>query len=131
MRGLNKVQILGHLGRDPEMKYTPSGKAVTTFSVAVNRPTRTAGGERGEEVEWIRCVAWEGLAETANQYLRKGSKVYGEGRLQTRSWKDEASGQPRALTEVVVGELILLDPRPGSAGAPAATGAADPDDLPF
>ena len=128
MRGLNKVQILGHLGRDPEMKYTPSGKAVTTFSVAVNRPTRTAEGERGEEAEWIRCVAWEGLAETANQYLRKGSKAYVEGRLQTRSWKDEAGGQARSVTEVVVGELILLDARPAPAGAPAA---ANSDDLPF
>ena len=131
MRGLNKVQIIGNVGKEPEMRYTASGKAVTTFSVAVDRPTKGPDGARGAETEWVRCVTWERLAETANQYVRRGSKVYVEGRLQTRSWKDATSGQDRYLTEVVVAELLLLDPRPASVPAGGAAAAGDEDDVPF
>src|SRR5438132_12376601 len=93
-RGLNKVLIIGNLGRDPEMKYTPAGKPVTTFSVAVSRNWRTPEGDNREETEWFRIVAWDKLAETCNEYLRKGSKVYLEGRLRTREWQGH-DGQNR------------------------------------
>ena len=88
-RGLNKVQIIGHLGKEPEMRYTPSGKPVTTFTVAVSRSWNTLDGERHNETEWFNVVAWGNLAEICNQYLTKGQQVYIEGRLQTRGWEDE------------------------------------------
>jgi single-strand DNA-binding protein len=116
-RGLNKVLIIGNLGRDPEMRYTPSGKPVTSFSVAVSRAWTTASGERREATEWFNIVAWGQLAEVSNQYLRKGSRVYVEGRLQTRSW-DDPEGQRHSRTEVVAGEMIFLDSRPGGGGEP-------------
>ena len=109
-RGLNKVMLIGNLGKDPEMKYTPSGMPVTTFSVAVRRNWRTPEGENREETEWFRVVAWQKLAETCNEYLRKGSKVYIEGRLQTRKWTDQ-QGQERTMTEVVANEMVMLDSR--------------------
>ena len=90
-RGLNKVLIIGALGSEPEMRYTPSGKPVTSFSVAVTRGWRTSEGERKEATEWFNVVSWGNLAEICNQHLRKGSQVYIEGRLQTRSW-DDAGG---------------------------------------
>jgi single-strand DNA-binding protein len=118
-RGLNKVMIIGNLGKDPEMKYTPSGKAITTFSVAVGRTSRDpASGETREETEWFRIVAWDKLAETCNQYLHKGSKVYIEGRLQTRTWKDN-NGQDRYMTEVIANEMMMLDSRQGGGQAPS------------
>lgn len=109
MAGLCKVMIIGHLGRDPEMRYTPSGKPVTGFSVAVSR-TFTQDGERKEETEWFRVSAWNKLAETCSQYLRKGSKVYVEGRLSTCTWEDKA-GQKRTDLEVTASELVILDKR--------------------
>src|ERR1700752_1687451 len=87
-RGLNKVQIIGHLGRDPEMRYTPSGRPVTSFSVAVSRAWTSTDGERHEETEWFNVVAWSNLAETCKQVLTKGQQVYIEGLLQTRRWED-------------------------------------------
>lgn len=122
-RGLNKVMIIGNLGRDPEMKYTPAGKAVTTFSVAVGRVYRSPEGENREETEWFRVVAWDKLAETCNQYLHKGSKVYIEGRLQTRTWKDN-NGQERTTVEVVANEMMMLDSRQAGTG-PLPGGAPD------
>ena len=116
-RGLNKVMIIGNLGGDPEMKYTPSGKAITTFRVAVGRTFRSPEGENRDETEWFRVVAWDKLAETCNQYLHKGSKVYIEGRLQTRTWKDN-NGQDRYMTEVVANEMMMLDSRQGGGQAP-------------
>jgi len=107
-RGLNKVMIIGHLGRDPEMRYTPSGRPVTTFSVATSRTWFSADGERNEETEWFNVVAWNKLAETCKQYLVKGSHVYVEGRMQTRSWED-AEGKKHSRTEVVANEMIILD----------------------
>ncbi|GAB4524357.1 MAG: single-stranded DNA-binding protein [Anaerolineae bacterium] len=109
-RGLNKVMIIGNLGRDPEMRYTPSGKPVTAFSVATSRTWVTADGERRDATEWFNVVAWGNLAEICNQYLRKGSKVYVEGHLQTRSWDDE-HGQKHFRTELVANEMIILDNR--------------------
>lgn len=109
-RGLNKVMIIGGLGADPEMRYTPSGKPVTSFSVAVNRGWRTSEGERREATEWFNVVSWGNLAEICNQHLRKGSQVYIEGRLQTRSWED-AEGVRHFRTELVANEMIMLDSR--------------------
>jgi single-strand DNA-binding protein len=110
-RGLNKVMLIGNLGRDPEMRYTPTGKPVTAFSLAVNRTWTTAEGERREEAEWFNIVAWGDLAERCNKYLRKGERVYVEGRLQTRSWEG-SDGQKHTRTEVVAGELLMLEGRP-------------------
>ncbi|MGO9179614.1 MAG: single-stranded DNA-binding protein [Candidatus Limnocylindrales bacterium] len=108
---LNKCMIIGNLGRDPEMRYTPSGQAVTQFTVAVNRNFKGANGDWQEETEWFRVVAWGPLAERAAEYLRKGRKVYVEGRLQTRQWEDR-EGQKRSTTELVAQTVTALDPRP-------------------
>ena len=114
-RGLNKVLLIGNLGKDPEMKYTPQGTPITTFSVAVSRRRQTPDGEWKDETEWFRIVAWQKLAEQCNEYLRKGSKVYIEGRLQTREWQDQ-SGQTRQMVEVVANEMVVLDSRQGAPG---------------
>ena len=109
-RGLNKVMIIGHLGREPEMRYTPSGRPVTTFSVAVSRSWNTVDGERHSETEWFNIVAWGNLAEICKQYLHKGQQVYIEGRLQTRHWEDK-EGQKRTSVEVVANEMMMLGDR--------------------
>ena len=109
-RGLNKVLLIGNLGKDPEMKYTPQGTPITTFSLAVSRSRKSPEGQNIDETEWFRVVAWERLAETCNEYLRKGSKVYIEGRLQTRKWTGQ-DGQERQTVEVVAQEMLLLDSR--------------------
>ena len=109
-RGLNKVMIIGHLGRDPEMRYTPSGRPVTTFSVATSRSWNTSNGERRSDTEWFNVVAWGNLAEICSQKLAKSQQVYIEGRLQTRSWEDD-NGQRHFRTEVVANEMIILGPR--------------------
>jgi single-strand DNA-binding protein len=111
-RGLNKVMIIGNLGRDPEMRYTPSGKPVTSFSLACSRSWVSSDGERREETEWFNVVAWGNLAEICNQHLSKGQQVYVEGRLQTRSWEDN-NGQRHFRTEVVANEMIILGNRAG------------------
>ena len=107
---LNKVMIIGNLGRDPEMRYTPSGKPVTSFSVACSRIRVTPDGDRKEETEWFNVVAWDKLAETCGQYLTKGQKVYIDGRLQTRSW-DGTDGQKHTRVEVIANTLIMLTPK--------------------
>ena len=109
-RGLNKVMIIGRLGRDPEMRYTPSGRPVTTFSVGTNRSWNTANGERRTETEWFNVVAWSSLAEICKQYLLKDSQVYIEGRLQTRHWEDN-EGLKHSAVEIVANEMIMLDER--------------------
>jgi single-strand DNA-binding protein len=111
-RGLNKVMLIGNLGRDPEMRYTPSGKPVTSFSMASSRSWISSDGERKEETEWFNIVAWGNLAEICNQHLSRGQQVYIEGRLQTRSWED-ANGQRHFRTEVVANEMIILGNRSG------------------
>ncbi len=109
-RGLNKVQIIGHLGKDPEMRYTPSGKPVTTFTVAVSRNWNTGDGERHSETEWFNIVAWGNLAEICKQYLTKGQQVYVEGRLQTRRW-DDKEGVKHTSVEVVANEMVMVGER--------------------
>ncbi len=116
-RGLNKVMIIGHLGRDPEMRYTPSGRPVTTFSVGTSRSWHSADGERHEETEWFNVVAWGSLAEICNQYLHKGQQVYVEGRLQTRRW-DDAEGRKHFATELVAREMIMLGDSRETHGTP-------------
>jgi single-strand DNA-binding protein len=109
-RGLNKVMVIGNMGRDPEMRYTSSGKPVTSFSLASSRSWTTHSGERREETEWFNVVAWGNLAEICNQKLFKSQQVYVEGRLQTRSWED-GNGQRHFRTEVVASDMIILGPR--------------------
>lgn len=109
-RSLNKVMIIGHLGRDPEMRYTPSGRPVTTFTVATSRSWNTADGERHTETEWFNIVAWGHLAEICKQYLSKGQQAYIEGRLQTRKW-DDKEGNRHYTTEVVAHEMMMLGER--------------------
>lgn len=126
-RGLNKVMIIGHLGRDPEMRYTPSGRPVTTFSVATTRNWKTAEGERRESTEWFTIVAWGSLAEICKEHLVKGQQVYIEGRLQTRRWDDD-DGNKRQATEIVAREMVMLGQRKKRA---AEDTDASADDLPF
>ncbi len=109
-RGLNKVMIIGRLGRDPEMRYTPSGRPVTTFSIATSRAWNTADGGRRTETEWFNVVAWSNLAEICKQYLMKDRLVYIEGRLQTRHWEDP-EGNKHSAVEIVANEMIMLDER--------------------
>lgn len=99
--------MIGNLTRDPELRYTPSGTAVTTFSVATNRQWKTESGDQKDEAEFHRIVAWDKLAEICSQFLKKGRQVYVEGRLQTRRWQDK-EGQDRTTTEIVISEMILL-----------------------
>jgi len=121
MRGLNKVMIIGYLGRDPEMRYTPAGRPVTSFSVATTRGWTNSNGERREETEWFNVVAWGNLAEICKQRLRKGQQVYIEGRLQTRGWED-AEGKKHFRTELVAQEMIILGSRPQSLEEQPETG---------
>lgn len=102
--------IIGRLGRDPEMRYTPSGRPVTTFSVATTRTWNSSDGERHSETEWFHVVAWGSLAEICKQHLIKNQQVYIEGRLQTRTWEDH-SGNKRSSTEIVANEMIVLGER--------------------
>ena len=106
-KDLNKVMLTGYLGADPEMRYTPQGSAVTTFRVGSGRSWRSSDGTQHDDTEWFRVVAWDKLGETCNQYLTKGTRVYIEGRLQTRKWQDQ-NGQDRYSTEVVANDMIIL-----------------------
>lgn len=135
--GLNKVTLIGNLGKDPELKYTPSGEAVVRFSIATNESYKDPNGQLVERTEWHNIVAWRKLAELFGQYLKKGSKVYLEGKLQTRSWEDK-EGNKRYTTEIVANEFVFLDTRGG--GGESAASHAEPvtapapekeDDLPF
>jgi single-strand DNA-binding protein len=128
-RSLNKVTLIGNLTRDPELRYTPQGTAVCTFGLATNRQWTTESGEKKEDVEFHRVVAWNKLAEICAQLLAKGRKTYVEGRLQTRSWTGDDNVK-RYQTEVVISEMILLDSRGG--GASANDDSFDiPDDEPI
>ena len=136
---INKVILIGHLGSDPEVKVTPSGVQVANSSIATSESwTDKNSGEKQERTEWHRLVLWRRLAEVAAQYLTRGSRIYVEGKLQTRSWDDQ-SGQKRCATDIVVDQLEMLGgdrqdrsdevysaPAPVSAG-----GGPDDDDLPF
>jgi single-strand DNA-binding protein len=128
-RGLNKVMVIGNVGRDPEMRYIPSGKPVTSFSVATTRSWTNSEGERREETEWFNVVAWGNLAEICKQHLRRGQQVYVEGRLQTRSWEDH-EGKKRFRTELVANEMILLGGRRSASEAIESTGVGG-EEFPF
>lgn len=129
-RGLNKVMVIGNLGRDPEMRYTPSGRPVTSFSVASSRGWTTSDGERHTETEWFNVVAWGNLAEVCKQYLTKGQRVYVEGRLQTRRWED-AQGNKHSATEIVANEMIMLDDRRDANQSTGVGSEEDEDEFPF
>ena len=142
-RGINKVIIVGNLGQDPETRYMPSGSAVTNISVATSESWKDKQtGEQNERTEWHKVVMFDRLAEVAAEYLRKGSQVYIEGKLQTRKWQDNA-GNDRYTTEIVASEMQMLGGRGGgSAGFPADSGQANQvpatagddvfdDDIPF
>ncbi len=136
-RSLNKVMLIGNLGKDPELKYTPSGVAVATFSIATSEQWKDQDGNAQERTEWHNIVAWRKLAEIVGEYLKKGKKVYVEGKLQTRNY--EKDGVKRYVTEIVADQLIMLDgggQRNGGGSSteesiPASSGAPKDDDLPF
>ena len=143
---MNKIIVIGNLGRDPEMRYTPNGQSVTSFSVASNRRYTTAAGERREETEWFNVAAWGRLGELCNQYLTKGRQVYVEGRLRSRSYQGQ-DGQQRFVNEISLTDIQFLgqgagpSPREGREGEPladldagietAGPDADDVDNLPF
>ncbi|WP_303646333.1 single-stranded DNA-binding protein [Acidithiobacillus montserratensis] len=145
MAGVNKVILLGHLGRDPEMRYQPSGAAIANFSLATSETYKDRDGNKQERTEWHRVVFFNRTAEIAGEYLRKGSMAYVEGRLQTRKWTDK-DGQERYTTEIIGDRLQLVGSRGGSGGAasfdeedhgggrssaaPAAAGAGRKQDAP-
>lgn len=108
-KDLNKFMCIGRLGADPDVRNTPQGNTVTTFNVAMGRQWKDADGNQHDETEWASVVAWNKLGEICGEYLRKGARVYIEGRLQTRSWEDQETGQKRYKTEVVANDMIMLD----------------------
>lgn len=142
MRGVNKVILIGNLGKDPELKYTTAGAAVATFSLATDESYKDQEGNLQQKVQWHNIVAWRKLAEICGEYLKKGSKVFVEGRLQYRSY-DDKNGVKRYVTEVVMDNMLMLDSRGANAGGavpsagaeadvpPAAQPSDSPDDLPF
>ncbi|MCJ7655860.1 MAG: single-stranded DNA-binding protein [Dehalococcoidia bacterium] len=140
MVSLNRVMLIGNVGTDPEMRFTPSGNPVTSFRVATSRVYTTSEGERRQETEWFTVVAWKKQAESCNQFLTKGQRVYVEGSLRTRSWEGR-DGQKRLTVEVVANRVLFLDrqavaPLPGEeapAEAPVGVGEEElaPEDLPF
>lgn len=140
MASVNKVILIGHLGKDPEIRYTNNGTAVASFSIATTRRYKDSNDETKEETEWHRITTWSRLAEIASEYLHKGSLVYVEGRLTTRKWQDK-EGQDRYTTEIVAESMQFLDKKPSEgerpkkpAAKPAATKSApveDDDDIPF
>lgn len=128
MASVNKVILIGNLGKDPEMRYTPSGQAVATFPLATTRRWRDKDGNQQEQTEWHNIVVWGRQAETANEYLKKGRPVFIEGRIQTRNYEDR-DGQKRWITEIVALTIQFLGGRAEGAGA-AATSAPPPDEPP-
>lgn len=136
MVSVNKIIVIGNLGGEPEMRFTPSGRPVTSFNVATNWRYTTAEGERREETEWFTVVTWGKLAEQCNQFLNKGRLVYVEGRLHTHSW-DGQDGQKHSRNEIIANRVSFLDrqaatPSPGEKPAESALGEEiEPEDLPF
>jgi single-strand DNA-binding protein len=144
MVSLNKIMLIGNVGTDPEMRFTANGNPVTSFRVATSRSYTTSEGERRQETEWFTIVAWKKQAESCNQFLTKGQRVYVEGSLRTRSWEGR-DGQKRVTAEVIANRVLFLDrqavaPLPGEeipveapveAPAEAAEEEVEPEDLPF
>ena len=110
-KSVNKVILVGNLGKDPEVKYTPSGVPVAKFSIATNERYKDKGGEWQDRTEWHNLVAFQRTAEIVGEYLKKGSKVYIEGRLQTSNWEDKQSGEKKYRTEIIIQDLVLLSGR--------------------
>jgi single-strand DNA-binding protein len=140
-KDLNKVMLIGRLGQDPEIRYTQSGIAVTTFSVATNFRWKDQEGNWQDRTEWHNLKAWRGLAETCSTYLKKGSRVYIEGRLETSSWEDE-NKKKHYKTEIVIDDMIMLDSKGENSGGGTSnasakatesktTASGQDDDLPF
>ncbi|MCB2203705.1 single-stranded DNA-binding protein [bacterium] len=127
--GVNKVMLIGNLGGDPELRYTESNIPVVSFSLATNESYKDQNGTLVERTEWHRCVAWRKLAELFGEYLKKGSKVYVEGKLQTRSW-DDKDGNKRYMTEVVVNDFMFLDSRGSGGGGNGGSGGPGPESSP-
>jgi len=137
MANLNKVMIIGNVGTDPEMRFTPNGNPVTSFRVATSRVFQSEG-QRKQETEWFTVTCWNKLAESCNQYLTKGKRAYVEGRLRTRAWEGQ-DGQKRTQVEIVAERVLFLDRQTtkggpeteGSASAPATEESVEAEDLPF
>ena len=121
-RGVNKVILVGNLGRDPELRYMPNGNAVANFTIATSETWKDQQGQQQERTEWHNIVMYRRLAEIAGEYLKKGAKVYIEGRLQTSKWQDQQSGQDRYKTEIVANEMQMLDSRQGGGAGMGAQG---------
>lgn len=121
-KGINKVILIGNLGADPEMRHMPNGTAVANVNLATSESWKDKNtGELQERTEWHRVVFYQRLAEIVAEYLKKGSKVYVEGRLQTRKWQDKTSGQDRYTTEIIANEMQMLDSRGGGASSDTAS----------
>ena len=135
MAGLNKIMVIGNVGTDPEMRFTPSGSPVTSFRMATSRSYTTGDGERKQETEWFDVVTWNRQAETCNQFLTKGQRAYVEGRLHTRTW-DGQDGQRHTRVEIVANRVLFLDRKPVGTlpevgGEAIADEDLDPADIPF
>jgi len=147
-KSVNKVILIGNLGKDPEVKVTPSGTPVAKFTLATNERYKDKNGQWQDRTEWHNLVAWQRTAEIIGEYVKKGSKIYVEGRLQTSSWDDKSTGEKRYRTEIIVNDLVLLsgrgDGEGGSRGggnfdqrapepepAPAHSGGITDEDIPF
>ena len=124
MSGVNKVILIGQLGADPEVRTTPQGAMVANARLAVSETWKDQQGQRQERTEWVNLVLWRQQAEIAQKYLRKGSKIYAEGKLQTRSWDDKQTGAKRYATDVVVEHFVMLDGRSANADGQAGAGEA-------
>ena len=129
MATLNKIILIGNLGSDPEMRYTPDGKSVTSFSIATNYRYTTSSGESREETDWFRVTVWGRQAEQVNQFLSKGQQAYVEGRLHARNWQGQ-DGQTRTSLEVTANRVLFLSRGPSTAALPDE-GDISPDDIPF
>jgi len=127
---LNKIMLIGNLGKDPELQVTSEGTPITKFSLAVNRYTKSSNGERKEETEWFNIVAWRQLAETCERYLHKGSKVYIEGRLTQRKYTDK-NGIERTTVEVIANEMEMLTPKSAASSSEGYSAGSIDDRDPF
>ena len=140
-KSVNKVILVGNVGQDPEVKYTPSGVPVARVSLATNERFKDRNEQWQDRTEWHSIVAWQRLAEIVGEYVRKGSKLYVEGKLQTSTWEDKQTGEKRYRTDIVAREILLLSPREngqediqttaGEETTPGSVSAAVDDDIPF
>lgn len=134
MKSYNKALLIGNAGKDPELRYTQSGTPVSTFSLATNEAWKNDKGELQKRTEWHNIVAWGKSAEDMQRFVKKGSPLHIEGRIQTRSWEDKATGVKKYITEIIVASWILLEKMPQDAAAPvqqAEEPAGEQSDLPF